>query len=130
MAILTKRVFLAGGGGIVLAGALGVGGSLVACNSTRLATLPLERLDVALLDIREPGRIGRAWRTRVGLPAVEAGFLARPGLVAALAPDCAETRRARIRAEVRADFAAGDVVVADRWVVARSECLIAALRAV
>lgn len=129
MEILTKRAFLAGGGGIVLAGALGFGGSLVACNLGRVAALPLERLDVALLDIRAPGRIGRAWRARVGLPAVEAEFLGRPALVAALGPDCAETRRARIRAEVRADFAAGDVVLADRWVVARSECLIAALRA-
>lgn len=124
---LTKRSFLVGGGGLLMLG-VGFGGSLLACNRTRIAALPLERLDVALLDIRAPERIGSAYRAQVGLPAVEAAFLGKRGLVEAIAHECPETRRGRIRTEIRADFTAGDVVVADRWVMARSECLIAALR--
>ena len=125
---LTKRAFLAGAIGFAGFGLLGFGGSVIVCNRKRLSALPLERLDIALVDIRAPERIGGAYRAQVGLAAVEAAFLGNPGLLAAIASDCPETRRGRIRTVIRADFVAGDVIVTDRWVVARSECLIAALR--
>ncbi len=110
-------------------GLAGIGGSLVWCNSTTLASLPLERLDVALADIRDAARIGRAFRAAEGPPGVEAAFLDRPALLQAMTLDCDETRRAALRTAFRDGFRAGDVVTADRWVVSRAECVVAALRA-
>lgn len=129
MAILSRRTFFAAGGSLVALGLVGFGGSAIWCGRESLsATLPLERLDVALADIAAPTRIGQAYLAREGHAAVEAMFLAKTDLVTALAIECPETRRGRIREVARADFSAGDVVIADRWIVARSECLVAALR--
>ena len=129
MRMLSRRTFFAAGGGLVALGAAAFGGSLVYCGRESFAALPLERLDVALADIRAPERIGRSYLAAVGRTSVEEGVLGKAGLLDALRRDCPETRRADIRAQFRADFAAGDVVVADRWVVSRSECLVAAVRA-
>lgn len=131
MATLTRRTVVLGAGGLAVLAAAGYGGSLTVCGGMDLAALvPLDRLDVALAEIRAPERIGRAWRNREGLAATEAAFLASPDLIRAAATECSETRRALFRERFRADFAAGDVAIADRWVVSRAECLVAALRAV
>jgi len=125
---LTRRIFIAAGGLVILGGAA-FGGSAIWCARGRdAAALPLDRLDVALGDIREPGRIARAWRAAAGGDETAAELLRRPAILEAMVPDCPETRRGLIRAGVRAEFAAGDTVVADRLIVARSEALIAALR--
>lgn len=126
--MVTRRTVLAAGGGVVVLGAAGYLGSLAWCNATSVASLPLERLDVALADIREPARIGRAFRDREGAAGVEAALRARPALLEAMALDCPETRRTALRTAFREGFAAGDVVTADRWVVSRAECVVAALR--
>lgn len=131
MAILTRRTVVLGAGGLAALAAADYGGSLAVCGRVDIAALlPLDRLDVALAGMRAPERIGRAWRSREGLAATEAAFLASPDLLRAAATECPETRRVLFRSRFRADFAAGDVVIADRWVVSRSECLVAALRAV
>lgn len=126
---LTRRILIAGGGVVVLGTAAAAAGSLVFCaRESRLAGLPLERLDVALADIAAPDRLARALRAAERPEAIEAAFLGRGDLLETLRVDCPESRRAAIRSAFREDFRRGDVVVADRWIVARAEGLIAALR--
>jgi hypothetical protein len=126
---LTRRVLIAGGGAVVLAGAAAAGGGLALCGAgSRLAGLPLERLDVALLDIRAPDRICQALREASPPAALEEAFLRRADLLEVLRFDCEATRRGALRMAVREDFRRGDILVADRLIVARSEALIAALR--
>lgn len=126
--MISRRTVLTAGVGVVALGVAGIGGSLLLCRRESLAALPLERLDVALADIRAATRIGRAFRDREGQAGVEAAFLGQQGLLDAVALDCDETRRKALRATFRAAFRAGDVVTADRWVVSRAECVVAALR--
>jgi hypothetical protein len=111
-------------GGVALAGA----GSLAACGrATRVAFAWMpERLAETLSEVFEPERLARHW-AEVGRQSAAADeILDRPGLVAALEMDCIESRRALVRKQFAEDFAAGDVIVADRLLVARSEYLIAA----
>jgi hypothetical protein len=127
---LTRRVLIAGGGTLLVGTAAAAGGSLVFCQRrrTRAAALPLERLDVALLDIRAPDRICQALREASPPAALEEAFLRRADLLEVLRLDCDATRRGALRMAVREDFRRGDILVADRLIVARSEALIAALR--
>jgi len=41
---------------------------------------------------------------------------------------CPATRREQLRARIREDFAQNEVEICNRWVLSRTECLIAALR--
>jgi hypothetical protein len=109
----------------------GAGASVLACRpgADGQAGLDPARLRVALADIVAPERIGRAYGAGRARAALLAEFAARPGLVTAAAQDCPATLRSLLRDQVRADFRTGDVVVADRFVVARSECIVAALMA-
>ncbi|MEJ6396202.1 hypothetical protein V8J82_23310 [Gymnodinialimonas sp. 2305UL16-5] len=121
--ILIGAVIVVGGGGMA---------SALACRpDAESAALgeQLDRLRAALDDIVAPERIGRAYRAERGLSAVTAEFLDTPYLSMAAAYDCPAALRAHLRDQIRADFVAGDVVVADRFVVARSECILAALLA-
>lgn len=127
--MISRRTVLATGGGVVALGIAGIGGSVPWCNGATLAALPLERLDVALADIRDAARIGQVFRETEGEAGIEVAFRDRPALLEAMTLDCDETRRAALRATFRDGFRAGDVVTADRWVVSRAECVVAALRA-
>jgi hypothetical protein len=131
---LTRRVLIAGGGTLLVGTAAAAGGSLVFCQRrrTRAAALPLERLDVALADMRAPDRLARALR-RAAPPgrveeALEEALLERPAVTGCLSLECDATRRGALRAAFRDEFRRGDTVVADRWIVARSEAVVAALR--
>ena len=127
--LITRRgvlLTLAGGaGGVALIGA----GSLVACNRTVTADARAvtERLAATLPEVFAPDRLARHWPGPAGADALTHEILRRPGLVAAMEMDCIASRRAAVRAEFAREFAVGDIVVADRLLVARSECLIAAL---
>ncbi|MBT8408211.1 MAG: hypothetical protein KJN93_01135 [Alphaproteobacteria bacterium] len=130
MSILGRRPILTGGLGLVGLGALGWGGSVAVCSAGGgdLAAL-IRPLFVALADIRDADRVGQAWLAETGPDRLLRDILARPDFAgAALVPDDA-LRRQRLAAAIRAEFAAGDTVLADRWVVARAEAQIAAARA-
>lgn len=91
------------------------------------SSLDLDRLRDILAEIRLPARIGRACREGKDTGALLMEFAAVPGLRAAAAHSCPDAARAILRAQARKDFRRGDVVVTDRLVMARSECIIAAL---
>ena len=105
------------------------GASILSCRPSgdATATLDPERLRVALADIIAPERIGRAYRAARDTSTLTAEFASKPGLVAAAAQECPATLRTQLQAQITEDFRRGDVVVADRFVVARSECILAAL---
>ncbi len=127
-----KRAFLLGLLGIV---GVGAGASIWSCGAGAVeesATLPPpdpERLRAALDDIIAPERIARGYRMTRSRAALEAEFTAHPGLATASAGGCSETMRARLRRLAQDDFQRGDVLVVDRLVVARSECILAGLLA-
>lgn len=112
-------------GSLVIAGA----SSGVVCNHARNVTerSVQKRLVGTLPEVFEPERLARHWRDSVGHIAPVDEILGRPGLVAALDAACVGARRTLVRAQFAEDFAAGDVVVADRLLVARSEYLISAV---
>ncbi len=128
MARLSRRATLIGIGGLWLAAGVAGAASVVACRSGSARMASLDRLDVALADIRGADRIARVYRAGTAPSRIAAEFEAKTDLVAALAIDCPASRAAAIRARMREDFRTGDVVVADRLVVSRTECLVAALR--
>jgi hypothetical protein len=125
---ITRRGILLGTVALIGAGA---GGSILACRPGAEETAALDpgRLRAALADIVAPERIGRAYRAGRGRDELAGELASKPGLLAAASQTCPATLRARLRAQVREDFRRGDVVVADRFVVARSECIVAALAA-
>ena len=128
MAAISRRAVLLTLGGVAGVVVAGVGASVVVCNARSEATaLSLERLDVALAEMPGAARIARAVRAATEQAELIEQFIAKRPLVSALAIDCPASRLQAINAQIRADFDADDVVVADRWVVSRSECLIAAL---
>jgi hypothetical protein len=123
---ITRRGVLLGTVALIGTGA---GASVLACRpgADGQAVLDPERLRVALADIIAPERIGRAYRADRTRADLEAELAARPRLVAASAQGCPATLRDAVRDEVQEEFRRGDVVIADRFIVARSECILAAL---
>ncbi|MCU0906240.1 MAG: hypothetical protein MUF73_02090 [Rhodobacteraceae bacterium] len=124
--IARRHLLRAFGGVIVLTGAGGVASSY-ACGlrhpAQQEATL---RLAVALQDILYPDRLARAYLDRHGTAPL-AALLEPASTLADLATiSCDSARRSAIAGQIRQDFATGDVVVADRIVAARTECVIAA----
>jgi hypothetical protein len=75
-----------------------------------------------------PERIGRAFRSSMGLDWLEGAAARNPHIAHAVTHDCAVTRRDMVRAGVRQDFATGKVVLCERFVLAETECVIAGLR--
>ncbi len=125
MGHLTRRLVIGAGASAVALG----GGSWLACAAGGGgAVARLDRLDVLAAAMPDPARIGRAYRRTMGPEALEAAALARPHVARALATECPSTRLAVLRAGLRAEFAAGDVVVCERYVLSATECLVAALR--
>lgn len=125
-----RTILLAALGTTGVAAIVGYGGSLLACNaraSGRSAGVDPSGLTPALDDIIAASRVGRAYREERDRATLVDEFGAKPGLVAAAAQTCPTAMRAELRAQVEADFRNGDIVVADRFVMARSECILAAL---
>ena len=110
-------------GGLGLVGA----GSVAVCSRRIAAAEASLRLAEALPEVFAPARLAAHWQGPRDPDRLAAAVMARPHLLAALETDCIASRRAHVRAQIVADFAAGAMVVADRLVVADSECLIAAL---
>lgn len=102
--------------------------SVLACRpGTGTAALDLDRLRLALSDIMAPERVGHSYRQDRDTATLLEEFGARPALAAAASLDCPDMLRSRIRAVAQEDFRTGDIVIADRFVMARSECIVAAL---
>lgn len=126
MGRITRRLMVGGGAALAL-GAAAAGGSRVACTRAgRVAAL--RRLDVLLPHLVDARRIGSAYRAEHGIGACLAEAEARPALVEALTLSCDASRLDRLEAAIRADFAAGDIVICDRLVLSRTECIVAGLR--
>lgn len=125
----TRRAFLVSLAGLCGLGVAGALGSLRYCARRSTATAArLDRLDVALARIHAPRTIGRAYRAGMDEPSLLAQLAGKPGLAAAMEIDCPATRAVAIAEQIRSDFRDGDVRIEGRWVVSRSECIIAALR--
>lgn len=125
MAMISRRATLWALGGMIAAGATA---SRIACGRmTRDAALRFDRLDVALADLPGAARIGYAVRKETARSDLIRQFLDRPLLVTALELDCPSSRLAVLRSQIRNDFETDDIIIADRWIVARSEGLISAL---
>ena len=122
----TRRGLLVGIGATFAAGA---GTSFLACRARPdvVATLSPEKLRIALIDIIEPERIGAAYRGTRGRAGLVEELATKPGLVTATKQSCLATLRAHVRAQIQEDFRRGDIVIADRFLMARSECILAAL---
>lgn len=121
----TRRGVLIGTAAIV---ATGAAASALACRPrVQDAALDPGRLRVVLAHIHAPERVGRAYRLGRDTGILLAELEARAGLCEVAAASCPEAARAALRVQVAEDFRRGDVVVADRLVMARSECILAAL---
>ena len=124
---MRRRTILGGLLGAVGIGAAGYGGSLGACALARRDVAMLKPLLIALDGLQTPERIGQAWLAEEDPATTAAALLADRTLVqATLIPD-PEARRAQVMALIQDQFARGDIVVADRWVVSRIEARLAAL---
>jgi hypothetical protein len=93
------------------------------------AAVDLDRLRGILAEIHAPERVGSAYRHGKDTNALLAEFEARPGLQEIAQHGCPATARSALRAEVARDFRNGDLIIADRLLMARSECILAALAA-
>ncbi len=87
----------------------------------------VRRLFAAIVDIVEPETVGAAYAAGHAREDVMRQLAGKDRLLAAAGVLCDESRRAELRESFREDFCAGDVLVADRWVVSRSECIITSL---
>ncbi len=122
-----KRRWLLGGAlGCLGAGVLGYGGSVAACSLHERRTALIWPLLDVLGDVHAPERIGRAWRDVETDAEIEAALLARGDLAGAALIAEPLRRRTRLGELIRTDFAKGDTVVADRWVVTRLEARLSA----
>lgn len=122
-----RRAFLTAGLGLAGLSVLGYGGSLVGCRMAGVETALLKPLMIGLRNMRMPDRVGRAWLAEESAETAAAALRARRDLMhAALKVD--DTDRMRVLAvAIRDEFSRGDVVVADRFVVSRTEARLAAL---
>lgn len=124
MGRMARRLFIGSGGALIALG----GVSILGCGlrgNRQGATL--ERLSVMLADIVDPIRIGQAACETIGIAGLQEEAGANVHVSEALTIQCAATRRARLRAGCQADFAQGRIVVCDRYVLSRTEMLVAGL---
>lgn len=127
MSILGRRPFLTGGLGLAGLGAAGWGGSVALCSvKGGDLTAFVRPLFVALADIREVGLVGQAFLTETGAERLMIEILSRSDFFSAVLLLDDSQRRRMLGEAVRADFAAENTVLANRWVVARAEAQIAA----
>lgn len=119
----TRRLFL--GTSISVVSVAGI--SLFACGRQD-DTAAFERLDILLADICDPVRIGLACRSRRNVQELMQEAESNVHISSALRIGCSATRREIFKSRVRVDFAARDIVLCDRFVVARTEFIVAGLR--
>lgn len=126
--MISRRLMIYGLGGSVVA--LGTGGyaSSLACGwRSQEARAAASRLTVAIQDIFHPERLARWYLAQTDRSSLDAALDA-PGDLAALSRiECPASRRVQIAARIRLDFVNGDILVADRIVASRTECLISAV---
>ena len=122
-----RRALLGGMLGVVGAGAVGYGGSLAACSVMQRDIAMLKPLLIALDGLLAPERIGQAWLKEEPHAITVSALLADSAVIhATLIPD-PEARRVQVAGLIQEEFARGDIVVADRWVVSRMEARLAAI---
>ncbi len=111
-------------GGIGVAGA----GSLFACQRlvTADAGSAAMHLAATLPEVFAPERLARHWQGTTNPVQLLAEIRDRSGLAHALELECIASRCLAVRSQFARDFASEDIVLVDRLMVARSECLIAA----
>ena len=123
---LTRRVLIGTGVSVAVLGTA----SVLACRQTSSReAVSYDRLDFLLATLVDPLRIGRAVRELVSIDTLFELARQNGDLQRAVAYDCVETRRGIVMARVRNDFLANDIVVCDRMVLSRTECIVAGLRA-
>lgn len=124
---ITRRFILGGTAAIAAGSAV----SVLSCRPRLdMAIAPdLDRLRFGLADIVAPERVGWAYRATRTQEHLLLEAAAKPGLVSACNETCPTAIRAALRRQAAEDFQVADVVLADRFVVARSECIVAALTA-
>lgn len=122
----TRRGILIGTAAVI---ATGAGASAFACRpgATERAALNIGRLQTLLTEIQASNRIGPAYRRNTDIQTLLAEFDAHLGLQEVARHDCPQAARTELRAQATDDFRRGDIVVVDRLVMARSECILAAL---
>ena len=112
------------------AGAVAVvgAGSAAVCGRVSQASLDAmpERLYAMLPEVFEPLRLARHWQASASETDLVDEILSRPALLTAVETECPEKRRNIIRTQFADDFLVGDIVLANRLLVARSEYLVAA----
>ena len=124
---LTRRSALVSVGAVLAAGTLASYG--VCTRRSLQKSSRLERLDVAVSQIRNAREIGAGIRARTSFSEIQRSLEHNKGLMRALDFECPEKRLVVIRDQVSSDFRSADIVVESRWVLSKTECLIAALRA-
>lgn len=119
----TRRLFL--GTGISAATIAGV--SLLACGR-RDETVAFERLDVLLVDMPDPVKVGLACRSEYKLSQLLQEAENTSHITSAVQISCSATRKNALKSHIRSEFAARNLVVCERFVLARTEFLVAGLR--
>lgn len=118
---------IGGIGGVVMVAGVGTASYLACRPPGGLAELQIDRLRVALADMVAPTRIAEAYRASRSPEALLDEFAGKPGLQRATTQRCPAALRDCVREQVKSDFSAGDVVLTDRFIIARSEGILAAL---
>jgi len=125
----TRREILARGVGAV--GAVGAIGAALAWAPAAAAPAPAElaavraALSTALAELHDPARLGRSYLAARPFEADRAALARALGAVGACAPKIAS----RLELRRRRDFARGEIIVVEGWVLARSEARACALLA-
>lgn len=127
MKLVTRRGMLLGVAGAITLGGGGLGIPALDCDWSEARAAGADRLFAAIPDIVDPLAIGSAYVAATPPDALAREFFAREAMLAAARPACPERRRSLARQAFRDDFRSGDIVLAEQWVVSRSECLVAGL---
>lgn len=125
MARFTRRLFGITG----LAAVTVAGGSIFACNrSTQTAVTSFEPLDVLLAGMRDPLGVGQSYRAEYGLSTLTEAAQTRHWIVSALGIACPDTRYDFLTEGVRHEFRTGEIALCNRFVLSKTECIVAGLR--
>lgn len=127
MRILSRRNVLISASAVVAAG----GASYFGCVfSDDPKVAGLKRLEVLLTQIFDPARVGTAVEEVFGQDAILETAMADPGFSDAVRIDCDVSRLSFLQDKSRQDFASGRIMVCDRFVLSRTEAIVAGLSVV
>lgn len=122
---LSRRSLLISTGVVVAGGALA---SYATCTKhSAQAAMRLDRLDVVAERIRNARKIGANIRAKTAFSDLVRSLRQNAGLVSAMEFECSEKRLAVVREQITRDFRSGAVIVENRWVLSKTEGLVAAL---